>query len=437
MRWLIVSMGLGVLLVTASAGGTQTTETQNKLDQAVAKEKEKAAEDQKADKGKKGVKRTSQLDQDAAKDFRARDRNGDGFLNQDEMPDQLKAELGKWDTNRDNLISLDEYKLFYASQMQRRRAANEMPLTPAPLEDLLAQALRDNPDIRVAESKVREAEAELNRARLAVTQKVVAHQRDLAEQQALIDLANAKLARLRQLHKTGNLSAHELEAAEANLQKAKADLARVEADLNFLLGANAWMTYWLRSTSRELVVSPLDLVRQSRITKPEASADKAKQDFQLFREEAALAKALEERAQWRIAHIVKPAESRLPAAMADNIRKALNTPTPSDYSFTQSTPKQILDSLQQYCKGFNVVVQVAMDKAAPVTLHLKEPVPVGAVFQFLEDQYHWRFVVREYGIVIADPGRVPPGAVNLQDIWRDRPIAPLHFPGPSSSRGQN
>src|SRR5205823_10488997 len=42
------------------------------------------------------------------------------------------------------------------------------------LEEMLTNALKDNPDIRVAEAKVREAEAELNRTRLQVTQKVLA-----------------------------------------------------------------------------------------------------------------------------------------------------------------------------------------------------------------------------------------------------------------------
>src|SRR5437868_10610793 len=42
------------------------------------------------------------------------------------------------------------------------------------LEELLSRALKENPDIRVAETKLREAEAELNRTRLQVTQKVVA-----------------------------------------------------------------------------------------------------------------------------------------------------------------------------------------------------------------------------------------------------------------------
>ena len=61
------------------------------------------------------------------------------------------------------------------------------------------------------------------------------------------------------------------------------------------------------------------------------------------------------------------------------------------------------------------------DKLAPVHIRLKEPVPVGAIFQFLEDQYGWRFVVREYGIVLAEPSRLPPGAVLLLDFWRNRP----------------
>src|SRR6266478_4733040 len=45
------------------------------------------------------------------------------------------------------------------------------------LTELLDRALKDNPDVRVAEAKLREAEAELNRARLLVMQKVVALQR--------------------------------------------------------------------------------------------------------------------------------------------------------------------------------------------------------------------------------------------------------------------
>jgi outer membrane protein TolC len=40
---------------------------------------------------------------------------------------------------------------------------------PASLEQLLAEAMKNNPDIRVAEAKLREAEAVLNQARLQAT----------------------------------------------------------------------------------------------------------------------------------------------------------------------------------------------------------------------------------------------------------------------------
>jgi hypothetical protein len=70
------------------------------------------------------------LKKKAESDFILRDRNGDGFLNQDEMPNQLKAELSKWDTNRDNLISLDEYKFYYGTRIQNRRDGVYQPSIP-------------------------------------------------------------------------------------------------------------------------------------------------------------------------------------------------------------------------------------------------------------------------------------------------------------------
>ncbi len=70
------------------------------------------------------------LNQWSEAEFKLRDRNGDGFLNQDEMPDQLKSELSKWDTNRDNLISLDEFKVYFAARMQSRRGGGNQSSNP-------------------------------------------------------------------------------------------------------------------------------------------------------------------------------------------------------------------------------------------------------------------------------------------------------------------
>lgn len=42
--------------------------------------------------------------------FRQLDKNGDGLLNYDEMPENLRLELDKWDTNHDRVIDLAEFK---------------------------------------------------------------------------------------------------------------------------------------------------------------------------------------------------------------------------------------------------------------------------------------------------------------------------------------
>ena len=68
------------------------------------------------------------------------------------------------------------------------------------LEEMLNKALKDNPDIRVAEAKVREAEAELNRTRLQVTQKVLTFHHSRESQKALIKVAEEDLQRIQKLY---------------------------------------------------------------------------------------------------------------------------------------------------------------------------------------------------------------------------------------------
>src|SRR5438270_13980694 len=80
--------------------------------------------------------------------------------------------------------------LVAAQQGDEGQKSKEAPKPPT-LEDLLAKAAKDNPDIRVAESKLREAEAELNRARLMATQKVVKAYHAIAAHKLLVAQAQA------------------------------------------------------------------------------------------------------------------------------------------------------------------------------------------------------------------------------------------------------
>jgi Ca2+-binding EF-hand superfamily protein len=64
----------------------------------------------------------AQVDQWAEMWFRRHDVNGDGLLNFDEMPESLRAERDKWDTNKDGFIDLNEYKAFFRARMEQRMA---------------------------------------------------------------------------------------------------------------------------------------------------------------------------------------------------------------------------------------------------------------------------------------------------------------------------
>ena len=59
--------------------------------------------------------------------FRRFDRNGDGYLNSDEMPEDLRAEVSKWDTDGNGLIDLNEFKAFFQAKMNQMAGQYPQP----------------------------------------------------------------------------------------------------------------------------------------------------------------------------------------------------------------------------------------------------------------------------------------------------------------------
>jgi len=56
-------------------------------------------------------------DEDRAREsFRRRDKNSDGVLTSDEMSEELRAELARWDTDHNGVISFEEYKEYYKAR---------------------------------------------------------------------------------------------------------------------------------------------------------------------------------------------------------------------------------------------------------------------------------------------------------------------------------
>ena len=50
--------------------------------------------------------------------FQRLDLNGDGYLNFDEMPPQLRNERDQWDKDRNGLIDLNEFRAYYQARVQ-------------------------------------------------------------------------------------------------------------------------------------------------------------------------------------------------------------------------------------------------------------------------------------------------------------------------------
>jgi predicted nucleic acid-binding protein len=110
---------------------------------------------------------------------------------------------------------------------------------PATLDEKIAAALKSHPDVKAAEAKKLLAEAELEQARLAITQKVSAAV-------SRVELAKAKLMQAEEeatiAAKVMKFGATELEKAKLMqarpaLIAAKAELAAAELELQQLIGA--------------------------------------------------------------------------------------------------------------------------------------------------------------------------------------------------------
>jgi hypothetical protein len=85
----------------------------------------------------------------AESSFRRRDTNNDGYLDWNEMTDELRAELDLWDKDGNRMIDLNEYKAYYIARREQQmaernaaaydrsaynRAPMSAPMAPAPTQ---------------------------------------------------------------------------------------------------------------------------------------------------------------------------------------------------------------------------------------------------------------------------------------------------------------
>jgi hypothetical protein len=285
------------------------------------------------------------------------------------------------------------------------------PKEKSGLEKALEEALKTNPDLRVAAAKVHEAEATLSRARLQVTQKVVTAYQAVEIAKATVSIAQRTLERLRNLQKSNAVAAEDVSKAEQELTAAKGKLATAEADLNYLLGKAAVNNL----SSYLMIANPLDsgvLMRSATINSLRGLNT------------AGSAVPLLDYHAGNLLGYYQPATalvlaSRKPAAIpaADKIRKALDRRI--TMKFNDTTARDALKMIMKEAEGLHI--QAALKDAAwneKITATLTD-VPLGAVLQLLEDTLgDYRTIVRGYGLLIASRERMPAGAVPLADFWQ-------------------
>jgi hypothetical protein len=263
--------------------------------------------------------------------------------------------------------------------------------TKSKLEDLLAQALKDNPDIRVATAKLSEAEAELNRVRLQVLQKVITLQRALERAQEDVQTRQKEFERKSELVTKNLLARPFRDEAQASLEQAKIKLAEVEGELPYLLGKQP----------------------QSKGPVPLAI------DFgfpQLQRAEAGL-KAVDYNLTYQRTLQAWTKTKLAEGPMADKIRQALDKPISASYK--EAPFDAVLGDLKKSNPGIHFQISMASGSLAPPVSIQFESLPLGAVLQWLEDMLPGhRVVVREYGLLITSQERIPPGALLLDDFWK-------------------
>jgi hypothetical protein len=326
---------------------------------------------------------------------------------------------------------------------------------PATLEQLIAEALKSNPDIRVAESKVRETDAELGRTRLKVVSDVTFLHAEIQAAKAMVDFTQKQHTRLLALEKNLAVDPHSVSEAALALEKAKADLAAKQAKLPYLLGkqtgsATSLIDALLKNYSDAKITDEEFLLRAmldmlGRVPTPEEMKEFLKTPAKDRREK--WIGNLQNKAVHEQAYIPARFYEAFPRMPEQTYRLDWNTPTKTATPLTnklrtaldatatlkqQGSPEDYLNFLRkELLPGINLQTRAKLANI-PIDLKLTEPVAVGAILQFLEEELKVIFVLRDYGIVVvAADERLPPGAVRVVDFWKH---GQTDGPGPEKAK---
>ena len=270
---------------------------------------------------------------------------------------------------------------------------------PGSLEDTLEKALRNSADIKAAEAKVRNAEAELNRVRHQVLTKATALHTDLNLANRMLDVAQAAMDETERLVKAGSVRGDTLLAARAVVEKHRGEIEKLEVELKALRGefalrhhASVLSVAFSPDGQRISGMAPDGTVRLWDTITGEVVLDPAS---------AAQLKAA-------------PAA---PGSMAERVRQLLDKEM--ELQLGGATIAGAVQDLMALASKPAIPVRDTLPNKQAVDANLAGKLPVGAWLQAIEDSApNVCIVVREYGLLVTPRDRVPAGAIGVSELWK-------------------
>jgi len=289
-----------------------------------------------------------------------------------------------------------------------------------PTDAVVAAALANDPDVKVARAKVQLAEAELAKAKQAVVLKVMTLQASIREAKAHVEQCRDRAAWADRMVEKGVLDTAKAREERGKLESAQSALARLETELKLLTN----------SGTGEFKVSELPGGNASDVAKGLEWLMKS----QAHDDQAAVIAALVAagyQGYWEKAAVKGP--------IPDRIRAALDKPVKLGAKGEQIDLVKALEVFKKEA-GLDVPVRGVGDLVkAPVITSQGEELPVGAWLQLFQD-YSWaggsaRFYIRDYGLLFTDKTAAPPDAPTLTEFWKQKPPAAKKEPVPEPREG--
>ena len=307
-------------------------------------------------------------------------------------------------------------------QPKKDTPAKKEPAKPAPgsLEDTLEKALRNSADIKAAESKVRDAEVELNRVRQQVLTRATAVHSDLNLAKRMLAVAETGLLAARNTSARvgpdgkGDAIAAQTQAilaAEAMVEKHRGEVEKLETELKSLRGEFA---------IKAVGVQWLDELYPDAIY---FNGKNATGTVQIF-DPVGVTYFGDLKSAWMNPAAGPAKAAAVQAPMAERVRRWLDQEFKG--AFIGAPITTALDALRTQ-SGSEVPVRIALhgQRKDDAKIDMEGTMPIGAWLQVIEDtDPEVRILVRDYGLLVTTKDRIPEGAARAVDFWKAKETKP-------------